>query len=318
MGYSFDGTFRPLKEYQFISSTLTGNNNEKNISAKVGNRFKTSWIGRLPVPFPKEFVQGIDTQKYDFEQGIESYVNGTFSNRGWWWYYGYVLLLKEPLGVWALTILTLVGSCFVKGFNADFRDGATLLVPFAATFFFISSQDGFSLHPRYDVLVLPFLYLLISKSGRLFEKKNWTLILPTVIALAWIVISSLSFYPHSMSYFNELAGGPRNWPKHLLGSNIDHGQDLYDLQYWHQRHPEAKPLFITHISPIPLEKLGVERDGEVPEIPTAGWMLIGVNELHGNTRKYDWLKKQEPEEMIGYSIWVYRLDLSEIENSQNQ
>jgi hypothetical protein len=93
------------------------------------------------------------------------------------------------------------------------------------------------------------------------------------LALAWSIGSSLSIYPHSLSYFNELAAvlptpadasypkpldgkdesrgilsrvtsvltaGPRNGPRHLLDSNIDWGQDLFYLKDWLDQHPEAK------------------------------------------------------------------------------
>ncbi len=89
MGYLFDGSFRPLKDYTFLSESLRGEGT---------NRFADSLLGYVPVPFPKEFVQGIDTQKRDFEKGLESYLFGQHAERGWWYYYFVVLALKEPLG----------------------------------------------------------------------------------------------------------------------------------------------------------------------------------------------------------------------------
>ena len=61
MGYLFDGSFRPLKDYKFISGTLTGQEIVKGRATVVGNRFADSWLGHVPVPLPAEFVQGIDT-----------------------------------------------------------------------------------------------------------------------------------------------------------------------------------------------------------------------------------------------------------------
>jgi len=113
-GYLYDGSFRQLKDYQFISGTLTGHDITQGRAVNVGNRFASTWLGHVPVPLPAEFVQGIDTQKIDFERSIESYVRGVWSDRGWWWYYGYVLLLKEPLGVWCLVILALFVSRFYR------------------------------------------------------------------------------------------------------------------------------------------------------------------------------------------------------------
>jgi len=114
-----------------------------------------------------------------------------------------------------------------------------------------------------------------------------------------------------MSYFNELAGKPTNYPKYLLGSNIDWGQDSYALKTWVEKHPEAKPLFISYHSPIPLDKLGITSDGAVPATPTAGWMVVGVNELFARNGKLDWLKEHEPVAMVGYSIWIYHLSPDE-------
>jgi len=95
MGYAFDGSLRQLKDYKFISHTLTGRDiDEKSSSVITGNRFEKSWLGYIPIPLPGEFVQGIDTQKLDFERGIESYLRGEYSQHGWWYYYAYTVLIK--------------------------------------------------------------------------------------------------------------------------------------------------------------------------------------------------------------------------------
>lgn len=54
----------------------------------------------------------------------------------------------------------------------------------------------------------------------------------TAVSVCWLAASSLSIYPHSLSYFNESVGGPLNGPHHLLGSNVDWGQDLLYLEEW--------------------------------------------------------------------------------------
>ena len=349
MGYLFDGSLRPLKDYRFISGTLTGHEVAQGRAVNVGNRFADTWLGHVPVPLPAEFVQGIDTQKLDFERKIESYARGVWSDRGWWWYYGYVLLLKEPLGVWGLFLLALFVSIFCRNANAScantlcvttsWRDELTVLIPLLTIFVFISSQDGFSIHPRYVVFVLPLIYIFISKvtsiyslsprvDGKLSPLSLWErvrvralfstmdtrpvkngLSILSAVLLAWIVGSSLSFYPHLMSYFNELAGKPQNYPKYLLGSNIDWGQDAYALKAWADKYPEARPLYVSYNSPITLKKLGIESAGAVPTKPTAGWMVVGVNELFTRNGRLDWLKEYEPVGMIGYSVWIYRIVL---------
>lgn len=53
-------------------------------------------------------------------------------------------------------------------------------------------------------------------------------LLATTVAIAFTasIGSALATYPHTLSYFNELAGGPLNGPAHLLDANVDWGQDL--------------------------------------------------------------------------------------------
>jgi len=312
MGYLFDGSFRQLKDYQFISSTLTGHKITQGRSVTVGNRFADTWLGHIPVPLPAEFVQGIDTQRIDFERQIESYARGVWSDRGWWWYYGYVLLLREPLGVWGLVILALVVTCFFRSANASWRDELTILIPLLLIFAFISSQDGFSINPRYIILALPLLYIFASKVASCRINKKWLSVL-TAVLLAWVIGSSFWFFPYSMSYFNELAGKPTNYPRLLLGSNIDWGQNAYSLQRWVERNPNARPLYISYTSPISLERLGVESDGTVPTEPAVGWMVVGVNELFTRSGRLDWLNEHEPVAMIGHAIWVYHLSQENVE-----
>ena len=69
MGYLFDGTFRPLGKYVFISQLLRGQEVAESQQSSEGNRFAETWLGAIPVPLPADFVQGIDTQRLDFEAG---------------------------------------------------------------------------------------------------------------------------------------------------------------------------------------------------------------------------------------------------------
>ena len=312
MGYLFDGSFRHLKDYKFISHTLTGRDmDEKSHSIVTGNRFEKSWLGYMPVPLPGEFVQGIDTQKLDFERGIESYLRGEYSQHGWWYYYAYTVLIKEPLGTLCLGFLAIFTTIFLTQYNASWRDEMIVILPGIVFFIFVSSQDGFSLHPRYIIPALPFAYIWISKLGQAFVKKQYLLSIVTTILLIWMIGSCLYYFPHSMSYFNELIGGPKNGPKHLLSSNVDWGQNSYFLQKWYHRHPEARPIKIAYSSAEILDRLEI-RDNQYPsKEPEAGWFALGVNSIYSSSKQYEYFKRFEPIDMIGYSIYVYYITLEE-------
>lgn len=309
MVYMFDGTFRPLGKYKFISQMFHGREvteeEEQSGPAVSDNRFAGTWLDRIPVPLPVEFVQGIDTQRLDFEQGLPSYLCGEWADHGWWYYYLYALAVKVPLGTWILFMLAVGVTVFGRGFNAAWRDEMVVLVPGLVIFIFVSSQTGFSVHSRYVIPALPFFFIWTSKVARLFERHPFTrkrLAMATmvVLALIWSVGSSFAIYPHSLSYFNELAAvlsmpadashlkpisvsaenrgifsrikyamtaGPRNGPRHLLDSNIDWGQDLYYLEDWYGSHPEARPIKVAYFGGYPLDQSKIKSAGSPPTVP---------------------------------------------------
>lgn len=86
VGYGFEGSFQRISDYWFQSRTMTMANFLANVSAGKGNRFADTWLGALPVPLPKNYLQGIDAQKLDFERGLDSYLRGQWADPGWWYY----------------------------------------------------------------------------------------------------------------------------------------------------------------------------------------------------------------------------------------
>src|SRR5690606_3168046 len=108
LGYGFEGSFKPLREYQFYSSTLGGQAVEGMNKWIPGNRFDSNWMGWIPVLVPENFIQGIDRQKLDFELELPSYLAGTWRNHGWWYYYLYAMCVKVPLPFLLLGLLAIV------------------------------------------------------------------------------------------------------------------------------------------------------------------------------------------------------------------
>jgi hypothetical protein len=103
LGYGFDGCCTRLADFDFVSASLNGLQQ----SGVVGNRFRESLLGEIPVPFPKQYVLGVDVQKYDFESwGSLSYLRGEWKTGGWWYYYAYCLWVKVPHGVQLLVVLS--------------------------------------------------------------------------------------------------------------------------------------------------------------------------------------------------------------------
>jgi hypothetical protein len=117
---------------------------------------------------------------------------------------------------------------------------------------------------RYVLPIFPFILISTSKLAYFPHHGRWPTKLLVWGALAWAIAIRLAIYPHSMSYFNEAAGGPENGQAHLPDSNIDWRQDLLTLKSWLDTHPEAKPLglaffHIYHLPPDDVESLRIHK-----------------------------------------------------------
>jgi hypothetical protein len=204
---------------------------------------------------------------------------------------------------------------------ASFRDEFLLLAPAIATLIFISSQTGINRHFRYALPIFPFLYVWLSSLALLYRSphapreeslsaKPSRLLhfLPALlVALAWLsaIGHSLWVYPHSLSYFNELAGGPRHGHRFLLGSNTDCGQDLILIRSWLDHHPEARPAFLaweSHHANPPMAGISASYPYS---IGTPGWYLISVNLLQSPSQDFREFVNRRPHFIIGGSVAVF-------------
>lgn len=150
--------------------------------------------------------------------------------------------------------------------------------------------------------------------------------------VCWFVGSSLWIYPHSLSYFNESIGGPLNGAEHLLGSNLDWGQDMITLQRFllSSRDPASVHFdYYGMLDPGDLldpslvkRPLNSDATGRIRSRCDKHFYAVsanvyygypwiarsfcaGVNQSHEN-RNERWLPK-EPVVMAGYSILIFEL-----------
>lgn len=354
LGYGFEGSFTRLGEFNFCSRLLTDKQ-----ESQLKNRFAGTIWGQIPVPLPAEYVNGLDRSRSYLEFGIRSYLRGTWKDRGWWYYYLYGLAIKVPLGTWLLglgaTVLWLralwrrrkapevsglepASMASSSEWAADWLAAAVLAAPAAALLVLVSSQTGYNHHVRYAMPVLGFGFVWaarvaepLSGAGTSALAKRRYIRNAIVIGLAaWAAASSLWYYPHSMSYFNELVGGPAHGARHLLDSNIDWGQDLLFLRDWLRKHPEAKPLKLAFFGNFDPRVVGIEfsnppfAEGLEPGYrPPPGWYAVSVNFVFGYSHSmsdghggwkyvppgaYVYFQQLRPVARCGWSIYVYHVE----------
>jgi len=325
LGYAFEGSFEKLGDYRFASESLGGPPEELDGAGEGGNRFTGTWLDELPVPLPESYVMGIDLQRLDFEGKMWSYLRGEWRLGGWWYYYLYALVIKVPLGTWILILLALIVGVFLPGYSATWRDELTLLGPIAVVLALVSSQTGFNHHMRYVLPVFPFAFVWASKVAGAVHLRHWIIALIVAAALFWSVASSLCCYPHSLSYFNELVGGPTGGHAHLAHSNIDWGHNLLYLKRWLEKHPDACPLRLAFNGQYYPRIAGIEYTapplgpdyvwgarGDPNQVgPLPGWYALSIDKICARSKKHAYFFCFEPVAMPGYSIHVYHITADE-------
>jgi hypothetical protein len=186
---------------------------------------------------------------------------------------------------------------------------------------------------------LPLCFVWASQAVTFFPHRPWPR--QGIVLLATCgALSSLFYFPHSLSYFNELVGGPSQGYRYLSGTNVDWGHNVFYLRdelkrrgwdsvgasLW-TRYDLKLTGIQAEITKIP--KWSSESLLEKPE--DRGKVLLpgryavsvcivqGTMGVPGGTKKgepidngYTYFQEFKPVGHIGYSIWLYELSEEDI------
>jgi hypothetical protein len=198
-------------------------------------------------------------------------------------------------------------------------------------YFLASMTSSLNIGYRHLLPMLPFLSVHI---GRLASSSRSLISLPLrrrvrrllpLSLVIWLALSTLLIYPHFLAYFNPIGGGPQNGWHILVDSNIDWGQDMKGLRAWMERE-EVERVRLAWFGTARPEYYGVCHDllpglpyGFLlwddppfdPENPEPGIYAISVTSLVGvalpDPDLYAWFRARQPDERIGYSLFIYRV-----------
>jgi len=260
-------------------------------------------------------LSGIDVQRRDFEQRSLSFLNGEWRLGGWWYYYIYALIIKEPVGTVLLAVLAI--ALYPIQRSGRGMDELIVFSPGAAILLAVSSQTGFNHHVRYVMPALPFFYILMGRLVGLKPTRRIAII--STAALCVSIGSSLLIFPHSLSYFSILVGGPKYGNRHLANSNTDWGQDLLYLKEWLDAHPRYRPIHLAYDLPlIDPRMVGIEYErvpvgpvagiaSDQPDLlgPLPGIYIVSVNQISRMGGSYAYFDRFTPVDRIGYTMNVY-------------
>jgi 4-amino-4-deoxy-L-arabinose transferase-like glycosyltransferase len=178
------------------------------------------------------YVVGLQRGLWHSGIGHMAYLNGAYSDDGWWYYFLYAYLVKTPIGTLLLVAWTL--AALLRGSRLRMKEEMFLWIPIAGVVA-ITSLWKVNIGLRHILPVYPFLYIaagriLMPRGGADPGRAGRPAAVLVAACLAWNVVAAAGIAPHHLAYFNEIAGGPRNGHLHLLDSNLDWGQSAKALR----------------------------------------------------------------------------------------
>jgi len=289
--------------------------------------------------------------------GNSTYFMGKMSSQGFKRYFPIIYAIKEPLAFHLITIIALLFLAWsiikilipepVEGLKFQTKkcafDSAQAIKyrliravksHFAeiSMFLFILIYWAFSINSKLNIglrHLLPIFPFTIILATGIFSKwlKPPFLKLKTALIfglIIWQAIGVIMVYPHFLSYFNELIGGPKNGYLYATDSNLDWGQDLKRLKEWVDGQP-AEKIYIDYFGGGDLDYyldgkyVKWDSKNSPDELPENCFLAISLNQLQGGraepvngydqpTDYYRWLDNYQPVAKIGYSIFVYYIE----------
>lgn len=284
-------------------------------------------FGGMPLPAASAIERWLRLQE-NLAYGREAFLLGQNSMHGWWYYFPVAFLIKTPL-----PLLLLGGYAVVRGVIATVRSGRKIdasrlvLTLFPLLYAALSLISDLNIGYRHLLPVLPFVYVGIANAAcRVPHDLSCSTKRAAQIVhyglLIWLVIGTLRIAPHQLTFFNELAGGPRNGWRFLADSNTDWGQAYKALAAF-QAEEGIETLqvagFVFYdpaaygVAYTPLTPLGGNTPAVFPQrfAPPPGDYAISVTTLDGvplaDPEMYDWFRRREPDARIANALFYYHV-----------
>ena len=278
-----------------------------------------SWIDAHRL-LPNACTQGLALEQAH-GQIWPSYLLGTTSVTGWWYYFPFAILIKTPV---TLLFLAVTGICLAGRATGQFLvRGLFILLPLLA-----GLAAGMTAHMNIGLRhVLPlYPFLLMTAAYPIAELIRQRRRIPQLflggLCLFQFTETALA-YPDYLAFFNPLVGGPRQGHKYLADSNLDWGQDLTTLKHWldanHLDHIQlsffgmADPAYYgIHATYLPGSPFFGNPHALRPAVP--GFVAVSVHNLVGANPGlprpdfYEPLRDLKPIAELGHSIHVYWVD----------
>jgi 4-amino-4-deoxy-L-arabinose transferase-like glycosyltransferase len=274
VGYLFNNTGRSLQDFKLSSHTFSS--------------LQNSFVGKIPLPVPGPYIEGIDLTTYINELGAGdpnvSDANYIFGEKrtgtGFWYYYPGMLTFKTPL----LVLMILIsGMLFLVLRKPKQGHPSTMLFLLFFIFYFLlvlGFQNNVQIGVRHVLMIYPLLYVLAGFIVTLpwFQARQ-KIFVPVLVLYS--LATYYYFFPNLLSYSNEFIIDKKSAYKVMADSNLDYGQGIYALEKYLRSHPDVSAVTKT---------------------PAQGKFVIRINDylnLKGNN-DYAWIETYKPVAQIDH------------------
>jgi 4-amino-4-deoxy-L-arabinose transferase-like glycosyltransferase len=299
LAYFFDGVGLLPAEYVVRAQGLAPN---LQANAELVAQF---WPARLPLPLPFTYVVGVlDVIGNVGRQGHWTYFIGEAGYGGWPNYFLMLLLVK--LSIPSLILIAWGLSRALSRLPRDWWNILFLALP-PLLIISVASAGKMQIGIRHILPALPFLFLLAGYAIADSVRTRARIFIGTLLILN--AGGCLAMHPDYLMYFNFLGGGPdRGWRISVTGD--DWGQGDADLRRWLQAHeypslaylPDGWGGMVLSRANIGFKPPPCEDTGELVAVHVERLMTPMSLE---DARCYTWMRLKEPDEKIGYSIFLY-------------
>ena len=304
------------------------------------------WASDKPVIRPlAHYATGILMVNQRSIGGNTTFFLGEVRNYAWKKYFPVVYAIKEPLAFWVIVISVFMylGTKFkipnskfkilslrswIKNYFTEFS-----MLLWIAIYWYLSIRANLNIGVRHLLPTYGFVFILLAgqltkiiRNSKLeitnYKTKIKVIPILIFVLLGWYVTENIRVYPHYLTYFNQLAGGPSGGHRYVVDSNLDWGQDLKRLTTWVEKNSVDK-IYLDYFGwadPsyylkgksvwINSEKYRSAKDF-LAENPDGGYITVSASFYMGSREKpeksYAWLDAYKPIAVIGNSIFVWEI-----------
>lgn len=262
---------------------------------------------------PLRYFEDLGQLYGDRNPNYRFYLHGDFSRDGWPHYFLVALGVKTTLPALA----AMLGGLALAAFRRESRrDDLYLWIP-ALLWLAVTSMGALNWGVRYMLPLYPWLFVLgAGLVPRLVGFAPAVRVLAALLLVAHGAEAARS-HPDYLPYFNQIAGGtPESGIHWLDGSNLDWGQDLYRLpaRLAELGIDQVRLLYYGTGSPaafgVPVDpSLRAEDWTAAPRpgayVVSAQYLIRGLSQAETRGTRTDWLRRYEPIENLGGTLYLY-------------